>query len=227
MTEADSAAPTGAKVFDGVGWALRREPAYRYWFLPLMVRTLESERVIPSYAMASDPPAAIVTDLRATGWLASHPDLQRFAIRHYLPRLRNLWVPAMTDALPPGGGCDWIVPLAATYRIYASEPLATHPWFQQPLAVGGPELALSLEVSLRGFPPASSQPMRFTIDGVSQPPSDVLVLRRGQRLHVDTHFPQPVAIIVAPAADDFFFRSQPPSVTLDAIEPPQLHLPRF
>src|SRR5207244_1500516 len=58
MREAD-ARTNGARVFDGVGRALRREPAYRYWFLPALVPALESAGRITPYTaqqMLSDPP---------------------------------------------------------------------------------------------------------------------------------------------------------------------------
>jgi hypothetical protein len=40
MREADSHTPPLSKVFDGVGWALRRKPAYQFWFLPDLIRQL-------------------------------------------------------------------------------------------------------------------------------------------------------------------------------------------
>src|SRR5207302_9434069 len=126
----------GDKVFDGVGWALRRRPAYRYWFLPKLVQTFEAKGLFEPYDMQVDPPAAIITDHNAYVWLTLHPSLASFATAHYLPYWRNLWVPAMSARLKAGEFADWIVPATGRYRIYASNALATHPWFTNPLAYG-------------------------------------------------------------------------------------------
>lgn len=230
MRTADAATPPGSRVFDGVGWAIRRQPAYRQWFLPLLVRTLDAEGALPRYGASeaeADPPAAIITDLRAASWLAAHPDLERFAAAHYLPLYRNLWLPGMSALVLPGESCDRLVPATAQYAIYASEPLATHPWFVNPLAVGGPEGVLPVEVALRGFAPPSALPMRVTVDGVVQPAADVLNLRRGQHLRLETHFARKIGILILPVGQRFAFREPPPDVTLDALNPPALHLPRF
>jgi hypothetical protein len=40
MREVDRRTQPGDVVFDGTGYALRRKPAYRYWFLPVGLRFL-------------------------------------------------------------------------------------------------------------------------------------------------------------------------------------------
>src|SRR3954469_7096880 len=50
--ETDPPPPAGSKVFDSVGWALRRDPAYRYWFLRANVFVMEEHRLFETYGIA-------------------------------------------------------------------------------------------------------------------------------------------------------------------------------
>ncbi|MFL6246828.1 MAG: hypothetical protein ACJ74H_12430, partial [Thermoanaerobaculia bacterium] len=49
MTSADRLTKPGEKVFDGSGFALRRQPAYRYWFLTTGVRFMASRGLLEPY----------------------------------------------------------------------------------------------------------------------------------------------------------------------------------
>ncbi len=101
MREADRRSPPEGRVFDGVGWALHRKPAYEYWFLRDIVFQLESRRVFATY-VPSPPPDAIVADYDARRWLVAHPALLRFVRENYAPVGRDLWLPrARAAALPP------------------------------------------------------------------------------------------------------------------------------
>jgi len=76
MREADSHTPPRSKVFDGVGWALRRKPAYQFWFLPDLIRQLVPHGDAPPYRVAewiADPPAAVITDRNCAVWLPPKP----------------------------------------------------------------------------------------------------------------------------------------------------------
>src|SRR5712691_2493944 len=102
MREADAHTPPGSKVFDGVGWALRRKPAYQFWFLPDLIRQLIAHGHAPPYTIAewiADPPRAVITDRNAAVWLAQHPDLGTFVVHHYVPLWRNLWLPGLSARL--------------------------------------------------------------------------------------------------------------------------------
>ncbi|HKR63996.1 MAG TPA: hypothetical protein VJZ00_09715, partial [Thermoanaerobaculia bacterium] len=62
MLAADRLTSPGETVFDGGGYALRRAPAWEYWFLTTGVRFLALRGAIPRYdaaQMAAHPPAAI------------------------------------------------------------------------------------------------------------------------------------------------------------------------
>lgn len=230
MREADRQTPANSTVLDGVGWALRRRPAYRYWFLPKLVQSLEEQGMFETYTqrqMASDPPAAIISDYRLTGWLFTHPPLAEFATSHYLPSWRNLWLPGLSRRLTPAHPvAEWIVPAGGAYRVYGSERLSTHPWFRAPLLIGSLE-SRHTEVKLTGFSPASKLPVAWWIDGVPAPPADVLQLRRKQRLRVASHARGPFGIMIVPINVTELFRQPPHGVTIDGAMPPATHVPHF
>jgi hypothetical protein len=94
MTSADRLTSPDERVFDGAGFALRRKPAYRYWFLTTGVRMMAAEGLIEPYRM-TPPPAAIIYDYRLALYLREFPQVAEYATRHYLPVYRNLWVPGM------------------------------------------------------------------------------------------------------------------------------------
>lgn len=93
MREIHRRTPPGARVFDGVGWAIRREPAYRYWFLAQNVRTLEARGVFEPYDIAARPPDAVVLSIPTRAWLGGHREQAEFVRRNYRPVLRELWLP--------------------------------------------------------------------------------------------------------------------------------------
>jgi len=124
MKEVDRRTTPDAKVWDGTGYALRRKPAYRYWFLPVGVRLMAQRGLIAAYDPRNDPPAAIVYDQRVQRWLEAFPNQQRYVAHHYLPLYRNLLLPGMSatvDAKPTR--TVWRVPMTATYDLFAGERL--------------------------------------------------------------------------------------------------------
>ena len=117
----------GTKVFDGAGWALHREPAYRHWFLRGIVNVLEARGRYARYGaaeMASDPPAAIITDGGVRVWLAMHRDLAAYVTSHYVPLWRDLRVPGLRGALAPSQRIEWQAPRAGEYTLHASHDVA-------------------------------------------------------------------------------------------------------
>ncbi|MDQ6802393.1 MAG: DUF2029 domain-containing protein [Acidobacteriota bacterium] len=218
MREVDRLTPSDGKVFDGVGWALRRRPAYRYWFLPKLVQSLEAKGLFESYDPRRDPPDAIITDHNAYVWLGLHPQTAAFATSHYLPVWRNLWLPGMSARLSGGGSAEWIVPAAGVYRVYASEALSMHPWFRNPVPYGTFE-SRNTRIDLARFRRADVQ---LTVDGIPIAAS-ALRLNRGQHLRVVS--PRTLGILIVPAGIRTLFQQPPAGVTLDAAAPPVTHVP--
>lgn len=200
MRAADASTRPGERVWDGVGYALRREPAYRYWFLPAGVRLMADAKKIEPYdlpQLLAAPPAAIVYNERLHYWFLSHPPLARYVLRHYVPRYKHLWLPGLTAAVGPRDrSAEWIVPRSGRYDLYASELLARHPWIVRPLQYGlmpGTEL----EIPLERLPPLPPETMQWTIDGrrVDGP----FALREGQRVRLDYRGAAPAGVVVVPA----------------------------
>jgi hypothetical protein len=127
MRDVHRVAPAGTKVFDGAGWALRREPAYRHWFLRGIVNVLEANGRFPRYGaseMALNPPAAIITDNGVRVWFATHRELPAYVAEHYVPLWRDLWVPGLRRTLAPGQTMTWQAPRAGEYVLYAAPGVA-------------------------------------------------------------------------------------------------------
>jgi hypothetical protein len=229
MSEAHHRTSPGDKVWDGVGWAVRREPAYRYWFLPDLVRHLVRLGHAEPYTvreLLSDPPGVVIADQNAIVWLSTQPELRAAMVRHYLPVWRNLWIPALSarlDATTPATA--WIVPRDGVYRVYASAELAAHPWFERPLYVAsyfGPGASRS---ELQLGRPAGSALIAWHLDGQPLPAADTLRLRKGQRL--DARAEETLGVLVVPGTDQRLFRQPPENVTLDGAAPRVTHWPEW
>jgi hypothetical protein len=198
MREADRLTPPNGSVFDGAGWALRRKPAYRYWFLREIVRVLEAHhRIEPYRPNPFDPPSAVISDYGARVWMATHPDLRRYFTSHYLPVWRDLWIPAMSGIVPPGRRATWIVPADGDYLVYASAELANHPWFH------GDAGATTL---LR-----NGDPVR---------------LRRGAIYSVASSDVRPTGVFIVPASITKLFRHPLANVDIDGAPAPEWHIPQ-
>lgn len=210
MREVHARTKPGEKVWSGVPWALEREPAYRFWFLPELARQLVLQRLAPRYSM-SDPPAAVVFDHYALVWVATvQRELAPYLVRHYMPAWRNVWIPAMNAVVRPGRQAEWIVPRDGTYRVFASPELARHRWFRDPFnAYKGPEL------QLRSMP---QPPLTF-----SAGPH----LRKGQRLTVTSHATEPLGVILLPSNDTVLFRQPPEGASLEAETTRVTHVPHL
>jgi len=224
MREVDRRTTANDRVWDGVGWALRRPPAYRYWFLPDLVRQLEPRGILqPPYdapQAMSDPPAAVIGDLNALVWLHQHLPLKTFVMAHYLPRWRELWLPGLSARLTPESGtADWIVPADGHYRIFAAPALAGHPWFR-----GGGQA----EIWLPEAPLVVGATLQWSVNGIARDAAgNALDLRKGDRLHLAASTLQPLGIFLVPGDDRRLFRQPPPGVSLDSLALRTTNLPSF
>jgi hypothetical protein len=197
MREVDRRTGPDDRVFDGTGYALRREPAYRYWFLATGVRLLAAEGKLPAYDIATNPPAAVIYNLRMQRWFEIFPKTAAYAVRHYVPLTRDLWVPGMTAILGPGRPVTWVAPAAGRYTLHASEPLLRHPWLTNPLqyaAIQGPK-ATRYAIPLAQLPPARVQ---WTVNG-SAVAGNSVQLTRGARVTVIPGEQRPVGVLLVPS----------------------------
>ena len=198
MEEVDRRTVPGDRVFEGVGYALRREPAHRYWFLPIGVRLMSSEGSLAPYDIAKNPPAAVIYSLRMQRWFELFPATGAYAVRHYVPMTRDLWLPGMTAALAPERAIAWVAPAAGRYTLWPSERLLRHPWLTNPLdyaSVSGPKAA-RYAIPLRQLPLA--QRVVWSVDGaiVSGRTAD---LRKGSRVLMVSQEPRPIGALLVPA----------------------------
>jgi hypothetical protein len=209
MTTVDRLTQPGETVFDGAGFALRRDPAYPYWFLTTGVRMMAERRLIDPYDernMAAHPPAAIVADYRMRVYLRSFPRLARYATTHYVPLFRDLWVPGMTALVEPRPErVLWIAPRAGRYDVYASTALARHPWLTSPLSyaeVRGRN-APRYAIPLKRLPALRADALRWTVDGVPQPRgARTLTLRKGSKVELTARPEQRTGVLLVPHGVD-------------------------
>jgi len=225
MREADRLTPSGSTVWDGVGWALHREPAYRYWFLRANVFVMEEHGYFEPFTindLIRRPPAAVIAEFDVRRWLSTRPQLASFVVAHYLPLWREVWLPGLSARLTPTTPATrWIVLADGTYDVYASTRMASHPWFQQPIRLEHPVW--------RGVTPLTAADrgahIDWFVDGVPVQPSPAITLRRWQRLDAVSREPLPVGIMLIGARNDVAFCRPTLGITLEASESPRWHLP--
>jgi hypothetical protein len=204
----------GERVMDASGYVYTRQPASRYWFLPLGLRLMALRNLVPPYAateMAAEPPAALLYSSRLFFWIQAWPSLAAFVSHHYMPLYRDIWIPAMSAAVPPNASVQWVVPRDGRYRIYASPVLLRHDWFSIPLMCGLmlPAEARKLTLDLRPF--ATDAGLAFTVDGKTIiPERDELVLRRKSILALHSAAPVPLGVMIVPNWTEKLFLRYPP-----------------
>jgi hypothetical protein len=197
MREVDRRTLATEKVFDGSAYALRREPAYRYWFLPIGIRQLAAAGRIGAFDIAARPPAAIIYNLRMQRWFEIFPKTAMFAVHNFVPLTRDLWVPGLSVRIAPGREIAWTARRAGSYTLYASEPLVRHPWLTDPLrfaAMEGP-VATRYAIPLRQLPPAH---VRWTVDGAIVA-GRTIELQAGARVAIISDERQPIGVIIVPS----------------------------
>lgn len=218
MREVDRRTTPGERVFDGLGSALRREPAYRYWFLPSIVRLAAHRGLVERYDvrdMLKAPPAAIVHSIRINQWLRQFPEENAYSVRHYLPLYRDLWLPALSAPLRPGATARWIAPRNGRYRIVAADLLLKHPWFYNPLnyALMAGSDDTDYSITLAAVPAADRSRLQLFVEGkvVTAPVFD---LKRGDGVALRSRLDAPVGVLIVPADWSRVFISPPGPVVM-------------
>lgn len=228
MRETHARTKRGETVFGGIPWALQREPAYYYWFLPELARQLVLHGHGPRYTMQqilAAPPAAFVADRSSLVWFVNvQPEIARYFLRHYTPVWRSVWVPGLNASLRPGGTARWIVPRDGEYRLYVSASAARHEWFRRPMYISSFDLA---GVELRLPPPGNDPALQWTIDARPVLMPARVSLRKGQQVAVASSATKPLAVFLFSGDDPVLFRQPPADVTLEASAPRVTHWPTF
>lgn len=216
MTSVDAWTAPGATVLDGVGYALRREPAQHYWFLPAGVRVLSAQGRLQTADLEqflANPPGAIIYGVRLRSWFQEKQAVEAWAMRHYAPLYRDLWLPAPSAVLDGQPRIlRWVVPAGGRYRIVFSPLLARHPWLTRPheyLVMDG-DVAAGMEIPIARLPRASSEGLRWIVKGRERrPESGVLMLEKSD--HLELHAPAGLrgGLILVPEGIDVLCRPAP------------------
>jgi hypothetical protein len=229
LREIDARTRPDEKVWSGMIWGLRREPAYRLWFLPDMTHHLVRRGHVAPYRLQDilrDPPGAIVIDQLAIAWLVQvQHELGAYFVHHYVPVWRNLWIPGPSARLQPGTSTRWIVPRDGAYHVYVSPQLATHAWFDRPLFLAYYKSKDRLPMKL---PAAANDPrLQWSIDGAPAVVGPSIALRKGQTLDVTSTADETLGIVLLPTDDRILIRQPPPGVTLEGVSTRVTHIPDF
>jgi hypothetical protein len=216
MREAHARTKPGETVFAGMPWALDREPAYRFWFLPELARQLVMHRHAAPYAPMAQPPAAFIADRSTLVWLTLvQPELGPYFVRHYTPVWRSVWIPGMNAAFAPGARQTWTVPRDGEYRLYVLPDAARHPWFTRPIYVSSYDVP---GVEIRLPEPGNHPALRWNIEM-----TPLVRLRKGQRIEATSR--EALAVFLLSSDDRTIFRQPPKDVTLEAAAPRVTHWP--
>ena len=78
---------------------------------------LSAQGAMAPYDIAANPPAAIIYNLRMQLWFDIFPRTAAYAVRHYVPLTRDLWVPGMTAILEPQRPATWVAPAAGRFTL--------------------------------------------------------------------------------------------------------------
>lgn len=194
------------KVWDGCGFAMQREPAYRYWFLPVHVRLLTQAGHFEPLTLKGfhdAAPAALILNARTYNWLQEWPELGSFVHTHYLPVRPHLWIPAPSGHFAKAGILrTWTVLRTGAYQVMASRELAAHPYFQAPY--------LYMMVTQKSQPPglalgpsnstAAPGLVTLRVNGVLLPLSTVgeVRLQQGDTLEVRSEASAPIGVFFRP-----------------------------
>ena len=232
MRELHARTKPGETVFAGMPWALRREPAYRFWFLPDMVRILVFRgEAQPYYVddLVNKPPAAVVMDHSVFVWVTYvQRRLAPVIVHNYMPLWSNVWIPAMNVRLRPNQKFTWVVPRDGDYRLFASNQLGKHLWFRDPFYVAAEFTnpnAVRRTLVLKD--PVTSAGLHWFIDGKPADVDRVVRLRKGQQIAAGYTGTEPIGIILLPGSDTVLFKHPTGGAELEASSSRITHVPQF
>jgi len=207
----------GLRVLDSVGYAYDTRPAWRYWFVPLLVENMIRQHIAPpldTIALAHDPPAALVYTFRTYRFLSWQPELMSYVTHHYVPVKRFEWLSGLSALVSRQETATWIAPYTGDYRVYASTTLGRHPWFRQPLSTASASDPL-LEIDLPRFTDSVAS-LEFIADG-----KPVAVVNGV--IHLTTQSPlecrsraDGVGIVLMPSSDRFLFTRLDDDASIEA-----------
>lgn len=222
LKEAARLAPPGSRVLDGCGWLLDRKPAYRYWFLPVLVRQLSLEGRIPSYSpeeFRQNPPALVIASIRLGNWSGEWPETGKLVITHYLPTMPNVWVPGLSYPFNPKRNTwTWTVPADGEYKLVCHDYLYSHPWFRSPFMIISSLITTSTKFTIDAdqFPSEGQDEMSWVLNGRPAVFNDgVIGLKRGDTLTGDFSGKGPLGVLLVPKGTGLLFQPEPPRSHLD------------
>jgi len=205
------------RVFDAVGYAWKRRPAWRYWFVPLLVHMLDRKLTVAQLREAN--PAAVIADYRMAILLSQRTDLAGYLTTHYVPVVRNAWLPGLSAHIDARHGAEWIVPASGDYRVYASPLLARHPWFDHPLLTGSPAMRdVPIEIPLTKVPLSA---IVISVDG--KPARSPLHLQRGNVVRASAG--EAMGVFLVRGNETALFHDVGPFDVVDQLPPP--HVPSW
>jgi hypothetical protein len=224
LRQAAIIAPPGSTVLDGCGWLIEAQPAYRFWFLPLLVRVLCRQQEAAAYtpeAMVQAPPKLVIADTRIANLAYENPKVGFWIATHYLPVAPNLWAPGLSRVLAAQAPKHvWEVLVDGDYQVLCSPELVRHPWFSVPFAFVQPSLepTESLEIDPATFRSVDSDKIHWRLDGKPVEPSvGMLHLSKGQALEADFQGEGATGVMLVPKGTGLLFRPPPPGITLDYV----------
>lgn len=232
MARVDQVTSPGEAVWDGTGYGLHRDPAFRYWFLQRGIRSLTQKGLLPPFnesELVQRRPAALVMDNRLMLYIRDQgPRMVTFVARHYLPLDTALWVPAPNVLLTSGDrSYEWQILKRGIYRAVLAPSMVGSPWFKDPLAfsyleylderhkINSPE---RFRLDARSLsPPGQADGLEWSLNGepLSLPTSGRLDLRGGEHLKVRLQGVEPKVVLVLPERYPVFFEVPLPPVPLD------------
>jgi hypothetical protein len=127
-------------------------------------------------------------------------------------------VPAMNAVVPRRGSMTWTVSRDGSYRVYASQDLAQHPWFRAPLRVASYKRGDAWRLTMR-LPREGA--------GLIVLDADAKHLRKGQRVTAYNPTNADFGVILMSTDDRVIFRQPPPGATLEAETTRVTHVPQF
>ncbi len=218
MKSVDRICGPNETVLDGSGYAVNREPLFRYWFLPRLVRVMTQNGVLEPLTkedFVSGRPCAVLMHSRTVRYLAEATSESETVARNFLPLDRTIWIPAPNALLETGAVQNFTILRRAKYflRVVSREHLVPGAWFSNPysFAFFMSRRPVNRPFDIEGVAESSIlNEVSVTIDGRTLSPEDLASgrdLQPGQELAISNHANGRVAVFVVPAGFRHFFQT--------------------